>query len=86
MKGLPVTTPGSLNAADKLVPNLCMSPPPKPVLNEAFALPSRSTAISYQRAPTVSSTVSDRSIASSPNTPFCLSVLLISLINITGGI
>ena len=41
--------------------------------------------MSYQRAPTVNSTVSERSTLTSPKIPFCLSVLLISLKNITGS-
>ena len=58
---------------------------PNPLPNEELALPSKSTSISYQRAPTVNSTVSDKSILTSPNTPCCLSVLLMSLKKITGS-
>ena len=88
--GLPELPPGPLYLFDKLVPNLCRSlwgAPAgiKPVENAELALPSKSTSISYQRAPTVSSDVSETSILNSPNIPCCLSVLLTSLIKITGG-
>ena len=42
--------------------------------------------MSYHLTPTVSSDVSDVSKLNSPNTPCCLSVLLISLKKITGSL
>ena len=87
---MPELPPGPLYLFDKLVPNLCRSlwgAPAgiKPVEKAELALPSKSTSISYQRAPTVSSDVSETSMLNSPNIPCCLSVLLTSLIKITGG-
>ena len=67
--GYPFAFPGAY-WTDKLDPNLCSSGLPKPLPKDELALPSKSTSISYQRAPTVSSEVSVKAILSSPNTPF----------------
>ena len=84
LSGYPLEFPGAY-CADKFDPYFCWSVFPKPFPKEELALPSKSTSISYQRAPIESSVVSLVAKLSSPNIPLCSSVRLMSLKKITGS-
>ena len=82
MSGAPTVLSGA-NCAEIFVPNACASSVWPRLKNDELALPSKSTSMSYQRAPSTSENCSLRSNVTSPKTPSCSSVRSTSLRKMT---